>query len=120
MTPMMAKVDLNNVELTEKAKERIALQHEKEKKMVPLVINNRITILVTPDKCNNEYKLKYLLKMNLEPECRFGGKSANIDMDKVREMIAKGHSKPSIGKMFGVSHTTITNKLRNEEMGGGK
>ena len=120
MTPMMAKVDTTNNELSEKAIERIKLQHEKEKRMVPLVINNKITILVTPDKCNNEYKLQYMRKMNMEPESRFGGKTAHIDMDKVRELIANGHSKSAIGKMFGVSHTTIANKLKEAEMGGGK
>ena len=48
-----------NQDISDECKHRIARQREKEKYLVPLVIDKRTTIMVTPDKCNEAYAQAY-------------------------------------------------------------
>lgn len=48
--------------LPEECERRIARQREKEKNLVPLVIDARTTIYVTPEKCNEAYAEEFRRK----------------------------------------------------------
>ena len=76
----------------------------KEKRKYPLRINNTTVIYVTKDKCNEEYKHKYLDIMN--------GARINIPKEEIQTAIADGMPQAKMAKMLGVSVTTLRNKMK--------
>lgn len=54
-----AKVDLSNPD-QEEIERMISAYHASRKKEVPLIINDKLTIMVTPDKCNERYRCQYI------------------------------------------------------------
>ncbi len=55
------KVDFNNVD-KEEGLEMISSYQQQAKDKVPLLINAKLTILVTADKCNEKYRQQYIKK----------------------------------------------------------
>lgn len=53
------KVDLKNTDKV-KSLEMISSYRQQTKAEVPLRINAKLTILVTPDKCNEKYRQHYI------------------------------------------------------------
>lgn len=119
MTPMMAKVDLNNVELTENAKEKIDAYYEWSKDWVPLRISKTITLMVPPEKCNDEYRLKFMRKMNMTDTPKPKHAKADIDIEEANRLLSEGRKKKEVAKMFGVSVVTLDKHLRDASVGGG-
>lgn len=54
-----AKVDLSNPD-REEIERMISGYQAFGKNEVPLVINDKLTIMVTPDKCNERYRRQYI------------------------------------------------------------
>jgi hypothetical protein len=50
-----------------KIHEKMVIQRAKEQLLYPLRINEKTTILVTKDKCNEKYRKEYLKKINTKP-----------------------------------------------------
>lgn len=53
------KVDLSKPD-REEVERMISTYRQSGKKEVPLVINDKLTIMVTPDKCNERYRRQYI------------------------------------------------------------
>ena len=53
------KVDLADPD-QEEAKKMISAYKQKMKKEVPLVIDDKLTIMVAPEKCNEKYRCRYI------------------------------------------------------------
>lgn len=58
------KVDLKNID-SKDAEEMIFSYQQRAKEEVPLRINEKLTILVTADKCNEKYRQQYIKKKML-------------------------------------------------------
>lgn len=54
-----AKVDLSKPD-REEAERMISTYQQSGKQEVPLIINDKVTIMVTPDKCNDRYRRQYI------------------------------------------------------------
>ena len=50
-----------------KIHEKIVVQRIKEESLYPLRINEKTTILVPKDKCNEKYRQAYIKKINTKP-----------------------------------------------------
>lgn len=57
-----AKVDLDNPDQAE-IERMISDYQQKQRKEVPLIIDDKLTIMVTPDKCNERYRNRYINAM---------------------------------------------------------
>lgn len=53
------KVDLKNID-SKDAEQMISSYQQRVKEEVPLRINEKLTILVTADKCNEKYRQQYI------------------------------------------------------------
>lgn len=87
---------------------------EIEKKLYPLRIDKRTIIYVTKDKLTPEYAEKKRKSMNLEKvrENRGGNAKAEIDVEKLREMVHAGMSPNDIARELGVSRTTMYSYIK--------
>lgn len=94
---------------------------EIEKKLYPLRIDKRTIIYVTKDKLTPEYAEKKRKSMNLENvrENRGGNAKAEIDVDKLREMVHAGMSPNDIAKELGVSRTTMYSYIKKYDLRNG-
>lgn len=92
-----------------------------EKKLYPLRIDKRTIIYVTKDKLTPEYAEKKRKSMNLEKvrENRGGNAKADIDVEKLREMVHAGMSPNDIAKEFGVSRTTMYSYIKKYDLRNG-
>lgn len=59
------KVDLSNPD-REEIERMISTYRKAGKKEIPLVINDRLTIMVTPDKCNEKYRRQYIREKGIK------------------------------------------------------
>ena len=89
-------------------------QKQVEKKLYPLRIDQRTVIYVTKDKLTPEYAEKKRKIMNLEPkgERKGGSTCADIDVEKLREMVHAGMASREIAGNFGVSRTTVDKYIK--------
>lgn len=85
----------------------------KENRKYLLRINKTTVIYVTKDKCNEEYRQKYIGRIN-GGNVNYHAKAERIDITKeeIQNAIADGMPQTKIAKMFGVSVTTLRNKMK--------
>lgn len=60
-----SKVDLSNPD-KEEISRMISAYKESRSKEVPLIINDSLTIMVSPDKCNDRYRRRYIQMKNIK------------------------------------------------------
>lgn len=60
-----SKVDLSNPDKEEISRMILAYQESRSKE-VPLIINDNLTIMVPPDKCNDRYRRRYIQMKNIK------------------------------------------------------
>lgn len=84
----------------------IKTQREKEKALFPLKINDKITILVTKEKCNDEYRLEWLSRNNIEKPVQ--KKPLAIEEEKLRELLLeKGMTVNEVADELNFSAATV-------------
>lgn len=85
----------------------------KEKRLYPLRINKTTVICVTKNKLNERYRQEYLERMNgTSPKPHTNPVRINISKEELQSAISEGASQYKLAKRFGVSTTTIRNKLK--------
>lgn len=99
-------------------------QRKKERKLVPLHIDARTVIYVTPEHNNEEYRLRWMQKYGYgvklkekitEPSC--GGRNKkSFNQDKAVEMLNDAFSVSDISKEVGVSTTILYNFFNRNGM----
>lgn len=84
-----------------------------EKRLYPLRINKNTVLYVTRNKCNEKYRQEYLQRMEgTKPKAHPYTGGISIDKEALQAAISAGLTQTRLAKKFGVSTTTIRNKLK--------
>ena len=102
-----------------RTEEVIKIQREKEKHLHPLKIDRITTIYVPIEKCNEEYRQKWIDARDgkkvddNKPEKKQPKQSKIlVDLDKVKSLIAEGYTLREASKVIGVNTNLLSRRCK--------